>query len=82
MSNSRIAQREAFRLVPETCPHVDWALSAAADAIKEQTGALRAALIDAITEREDAQDRVSELESEVAELKAEIESLRAEGETA
>lgn len=67
------AGREAFRLVPETCPFVETALSKAEDAIKEQTSKLRYALIDVIEERndlekklEDALERIKELESNLS----------------
>lgn len=63
-------------MVGETCPHVDAALSAAADAIKEQTGALRDALVDAIARAMDAEDRIADLEHEVRRLERELEEAR------
>jgi hypothetical protein len=74
----KAAEKEAFGLVPETCPHVDEALSVAASAIKDQTGALREALIDALDRAIDAEDRVSDLEDEIRELKLELEDARSE----
>ncbi len=63
-------------MVGETCPHVDAALSAAADAIKEQTCALRDALVDAIARAMDAEDRIADLEHEVRRLERELEEAR------
>ena len=76
MANTRQAQKESFSIVGETCPHVDAALSAAADAIKEQTGALRDALVDAIARAMDAEDRIADLEHEVRRLERELEEAR------
>lgn len=69
------AERRAYRLVPETCPKVDAALSVAADVIKEQTGDLREALVDTIHDLIEAEDRIKELESEIVDLKAELDEL-------
>lgn len=80
--NRRIAEKEAYRLVPETCPAVDAAIEKAVNAIKEQTGNLREALVDAIEERnkfeedlEDALDKIKELESKIEDMKQEIKEL-------
>jgi predicted nucleic acid-binding Zn-ribbon protein len=59
--------------VPETCPHVDAALSAAADAIKEQTGALRDALVEAIERAMEAEGQVSDLERQIADLQRDLD---------
>jgi predicted nucleic acid-binding Zn-ribbon protein len=76
MANNRWAQKEAFQMVAETCPHVDEALSAAADAIKKQTTALRDALVEAIARAMDAEERVTDLEREVSRLERELEDAR------
>lgn len=72
-SNFKQARREAFKAVGETCPHVDSALAEAATLIKEQTEALRSALIDAIERAIEAEERVCDLEDEVKQLKLELE---------
>ena len=66
------ARVAAFRAVAETCPHVDDALSVAADAIKKQTTSLRDALIEALERAILAEDRVEKLEQETEELRAEL----------
>jgi sialic acid synthase SpsE len=76
MSNNKYAQKEAFAMVEETCPHVDAALSAAADAIKVQTVALRDALVDSIARALDAEEKVAYLEREVSRLERELEGAR------
>jgi predicted nucleic acid-binding Zn-ribbon protein len=76
MANNRYAQKEAFAMVKETCPHVDAALSAAADAVKAQTGALRDALVEAIARALDAEEKVNNLEREVSRLERELEDAR------
>jgi predicted nucleic acid-binding Zn-ribbon protein len=76
MANRRYAQKEAFQMVGETCPHVDAALSAAADAIKTQTEALRDALVEAIARAMDAEEKVVDLEHEVNRLERELEEAR------
>ena len=76
MENNRHAQKEAFAMVEETCPHVDAALSAAAEAIKVQTGALRDALVDAIARAMGAEEKVIDLEREVSRLERELEDAR------
>jgi predicted nucleic acid-binding Zn-ribbon protein len=80
--SSREIDRVVFREVPETCPHVDAALEAAAGKIKEQTGRLRDALteyveraLNAEDELDTANDRIKELEKEVEELSARIAHL-------
>lgn len=78
MANNRAAQKEAFAMVEETCPHVDAALSAAADAIKMQTGAMRDALVNAIARAIDAEEKVTDLEREVSRLECELEDARAQ----
>lgn len=78
MSNADAARREAYRTVAETCPKVDRALDVAADEIKQQTGDLRDALIQAIEERMDAESENETLRERVAELEAEVESLQME----
>lgn len=76
-ANRRQAEREAFREVPETCPHVDAALAKAAEAIKNQTGALREALIDAIQRANEAEELAEDLRSELEDLRHELEEARA-----
>lgn len=75
MRNYQKAKREAFYEVAETCPAVDNALNIASEAIKEQTGLLRSALMDAIERALDAEDRVEELEAEVHRLEYRLEQL-------
>ena len=73
MSNlRRQAEKESFKIIPETCPKVDAALLAAERLIKEQTGDLREALIDAIERANDAEEKVAELEKEIERLNAEL----------
>ena len=76
------AKREAFEIVPETCPAVNAALSnitaaveAADELIKEQTGALRNALLDALDRAIDAEETVERLENEVNALKTRVADL-------
>ena len=79
MSNrDREIARASYREVPETCPHVDAALEAAADAIKKQTSALRDALNEYISKWLEEQERVYDLEKELSGAKSEIESLKHE----
>jgi len=75
---SRAAEREAFARIDETCPKVDDIMERAIDGIKEQTMALRAALVEAIDDLFVEQSRVEELETEVETLKARIDELEAE----
>lgn len=82
--NQREIDRVSFRKVPETCPKVDAALEAAAEAIKAQTGNLRDALNEYIEtnaeleeQLEDALSKIKELESEVADLQKEIKLMEA-----
>lgn len=75
MSNYKIAKKEAFYEVAETCPAVDNALNIASEAIKEQTTMLRSALVDAIQRALDAEDKVEELEAEVQRLERRLEQL-------
>jgi len=63
------AKREAFSRVPETCPAIDKALAEAEEVIKEQTNALRAALIDALNELADCEERENDLIAEVEQLR-------------
>jgi predicted nucleic acid-binding Zn-ribbon protein len=77
------AEQAAYADVSETCPEVDRAMSAATDAIKVQTHALREALIKAHADRleaeeaaEDLRRRVKELEGEVRDLEREADALR------
>ena len=76
MANNRHAEKEALAMVEETCPHVDAALSAAADAIKLQTSALRKALVETIGRAMDAEDRVLDLEREVESLRRALNEVR------
>lgn len=68
----RQAEKESFKLIPETCPKVDAALLAAERLIKEQTGYLREALIDAIQSANEAQEKIAELEKKIERLNAEL----------
>lgn len=61
---SRAAQRQAYDLVPETCPQVDLALMIAGDAVKKQTGLLRAALVDALEDNIQLNRKIEELEDD------------------
>jgi hypothetical protein len=72
---SRQATREAFAAVPETCPAVDEALFLAGSRIKEQTEALRNALIEALERAIEAEEKCSELEREVADLEQRVAQL-------
>jgi predicted nucleic acid-binding Zn-ribbon protein len=78
MNNGDRATKQAFYEIPETCPKVDKALEDAADLIKEQTGLLRDALVEAIERELDGNDRIKELEDTIEELKREIEDLKEE----
>ena len=86
------AAREAFQMVPETCPEVDAAahdfkvaiqralqdhLPDFVEAVKHQTGTLRDALVQAIAEKHDAQAKARELEDQVADLESQV--VRLEG---
>ena len=75
MTNYQKAKKDSFYEVAETCPAVDSALNIASEAIKEQTGLLRTALVDAIQRALDAEDRVEELEAEVQRLEYRLEQL-------
>lgn len=79
---SHKAKREAFAIVPETCPAVNAALSnitaaveTADGLIKEQTEALRNALLDALDRAIDAEEAVERLEREVDALKDKVADL-------
>lgn len=74
-TSRKLAEREAYREVPETCPFVDSALSNAEEAIKKQTGNLRDALIDAFERAIDAEEKVKDLTERVAELEQQISAL-------
>jgi len=81
--SNRQIEREVFAVVGETCPHVDSALSVAADAIKIQTSLLRDALREYVSralEAEhslfDANERIKFLEEHVTDLKHELDNLR------
>lgn len=71
-------ERASYHEVPETCPHVDAALEAAADAIKNQTSALREALNQYIGLWLEEQEISSDLRQELSDAKSEIESLKHE----
>jgi predicted nucleic acid-binding Zn-ribbon protein len=71
----RTAEKDAYRIVPETCPVVDAAIEKAVDAIKEQTGNLREALIDVIEERNNLQDQLDDAMAKIKELEADIDDL-------
>ena len=79
---SHKATREAFAIVPETCPAVDAALSnitaaveTADDLIKKQTEALRSALIDALDRAIDAEETAEQLRREVYALNDRVADL-------
>ena len=71
------AERDAFRAVPETCPHVDDAMAEATRLIKQQTGALRDALVDAIQRANEAEELAKTLQAHIDELEAELSEARA-----
>lgn len=86
---SQKAKREAFAIVPETCPAVNAALSnitaaveTADGLIKEQTEALRNALIDALDRAIDAEETAELLEREVDALKDKVADLEKDFERA
>lgn len=68
----KAAEKEAYKMVPETCPHVENALAFAEKKIKEQTEMLREALCDQIQRAMEAEDRVAELERDLELLKKEL----------
>jgi septal ring factor EnvC (AmiA/AmiB activator) len=83
------ARKESFQMVRETCPHVDAALAAIKETIKQeldaalntaeksikiQTEALRDSLIEALDRALTAEDQVAELENRVAELESQLEN--------
>lgn len=70
------AMIEALRLVPATCPKVDDAFEDCLSLVKEQTNALRDALINTIEERMAAELQIAELEEYVIKLEAELDELR------
>lgn len=79
---SRKARREAFAIIPETCPAVNAALAnitaaveAADSSIKEQTEALRNALLDALDRAIDAEEAAERLEREVDALMNKVAGL-------
>lgn len=86
MTLSQAAEREARRIVPDTCPAIDAAASVArggfvhaldevVDAAKVQTTALREALIDAIEARLQAEVERDEARAEVEQLQREIDEV-------
>lgn len=78
MSASRKqAEREAFRAVSETCPHVDDAMAEATRLIKQQTGALRDALVEAIQRANEAEELAEALQARIDELERELDEARA-----
>lgn len=86
--NRRTATHRAFEAVPETCPEVESALADAEKRIKEQTVALRNALIAAYYELEEVKDRCTELEEKLstqedvmADMQREIDGLKDERDT-
>jgi len=76
-ASRRQAEKEAFRAVAETCPFVDDALSDAAKLIKDQTSALREALIEAIQRANEAEEEAEVLRRQVANLERELDEARA-----
>ena len=79
---SREARREAFSIVPETCPAVEAALAEITAAveranglIKEQTVALRNALLDGLDRAIDAEKIVEQLERELGSLEDRVYAL-------
>lgn len=75
-ANRKQAERDAFRAVGETCHHVDDAMAEATRLIKEQTGALREALIDACQRANEAEEEVEDLKRRVKELEDELDVAR------
>ena len=77
MSASRKqAERAAFRAVSETCPYVDEAMAEATRLIKQQTVALRDALIDAIHRANEAEELAESLQARIDALEAELEEAK------
>lgn len=71
------AERDAFRAVAETCPHVDDAMAEATRLIKQQTESLREALIDACQRANEAEELAETLQARIDELERELEDARA-----
>lgn len=81
ISDARIqreAERESFKTVSETCPTVDDALSVAAGKIKEQTGVLREALVEALVRAISAEWEVEDLRSQVENLEERLRDAQQE----
>lgn len=73
--SSRVIDREVFGAVAETCPKVDAALEKAADAIKEQTSLLRAALREYVERALNAEDELDKANKRILELEDYVASL-------
>lgn len=87
-------EKEAFEMIPETCPLIDRgasdfkrdieeAISSRLDdfiekVVKEQTGALRNALVEAIRDKQEQEGRADRLEHEVKDLEKEVARLNRE----
>jgi DNA-binding transcriptional regulator GbsR (MarR family) len=71
----RIAEKDAYEIVPETCPVVDAAIEKAVDAIKEQTSNLREALICMIVERNNLQDQLDDAMAKIKELENDLQKV-------
>ena len=72
--NQRDIERASFGAVPETCPHVDNALEAAAELIKEQTGKLREALNEYIEKCSDLEEELEEAHDTIRQLREELDN--------
>jgi cell shape-determining protein MreC len=70
----RLARKEVFASVPETCPKVDAAMESATKAIKDCTELLRERWLESMEELLEARDRIYDLEKENEQLKKELES--------
>ena len=71
------AERDAFSAVRETCPYVDEAMAEATRLIKEQTSAMRDALIDACQRANEAEELADTLQSRIDELERELDDVKA-----
>ena len=74
--NKRDIERTSFYEVPETCPHVEEAMAVATEAIKEQTGKLRAALNEYIGMCGDLEEQLEEARDTIKALQEELDDLR------
>lgn len=84
------AESLSYRLVPETCPIIDkelhkarqdlissveYSLEKIEDRVKEQTNSLRAALVEVLKEKIEAEEHVEMLKDEVKDLNKQLDDL-------